>query len=379
MKEKGGDPGPLLKAFDEAEKRLAGAREALDGQRQQHTELLKRLAAASGVDPHLARLAEAAEKDLAKLGALFDEVPMAEAKAAIKDTLEEMGAAIEWREKRLKEEIAEGKHGMGRHGPQTGLESQAMRASTTEAYLDVPSGKVKNRGGVTPDSGSNPAGTAQRTVTWNAIDITYAEEEGKRVIVDVDKTVKSIVATASNSGASQIGSMWATPVLEKRAFDIVNAIARKMNPYQEYKKKTGTGYNDFKSLEIFLGPEQSGGAGWGYAVKKTGNKSDHLDEPTARAILNDFQDGKITLDQLFKAMQVKLMETGEDGKNMVQGVTAIFRRTNRTDTFKMVTMYPDNEQTKLEWRPNKDYTGNLEFKGPPPTGTKTFDMTKVPT
>ena len=59
---------------------------------------------------------------------------------------------------------------MGRHGPQTGLEAQGVRAATSEAYLDTSGStpKVKARGpGVTPDSASNPAGTAQRSVDRN--------------------------------------------------------------------------------------------------------------------------------------------------------------------------------------------------------------------
>ncbi len=393
MKEKGGDPSTLLKDFDVAEKRLNGAREALDKQRREHAELLKRLEKAANVDPNLKRIAEQAEKDMSKLDKLFDDIPVATAKAQIKTTLEEMGAAIEWREKQLKQEISDGKHGIGRHGPQTGLEGQGVRAATSEAYLDtnMTNPKVKARGpGVTPDSASNPSGTAQRsvdrddkgkatgtTVRWNAIDITYAEEDGKRVITDVDKTAKSIAASGSNSGASLIGSLWATPVLEKRAFDIVDGIAKKLAKYEQYKK-TGPGYNDFKTLEITLGQAESGGAGWGYMMKKKGKQSQFLDEPTAKKYLHEFQDGDISLDELFKKLNVKLADTDENGKNMVMGVTAIYRRANKTDDFKLVTMYPNNEVDKLEWRPNKDYTGTLEFKGPPPVGSKTFNMLALP-
>lgn len=393
MKEKSGDPAALLKEFDAAEKRLNTAREGLDEQRRQHGELLKRLESASSVDPNLIRIAQAAEADLAKLDSLFEDIPMQTARDQIQSKLEEMGAAVEWREKRLKQEIAEGKHGMGRHGPQTGLEAQGVRASTSEAYLDTSGStpKVKARGaGVTPDSVSNPSGTAQRsvnrnpdgtpvdtTVRWNAVDITYAEEDGKRVIVDVDKTAKQIVATASLSGASTIGSLWATPVLEKRAFDIVDGIAKKMAVYQQYKK-TGAGYNDFKSLEITLGQAESGGAGWGYMMKKTGKHSQSLDEPTAKGFLHEFQDGKISLEELFKKLSVKMADTDDTGKNMVMGVTAIYRRSTTSGPFTQVTMYPNNEVNKLEWRPNKDYTGTLEFKSPPPIGSKTFNMLALP-
>ncbi len=393
MKENSGDPAPLLKEFDLAEKRLNGARDALVEQRRQHKELLDRLGKSKTVDPNLKRIAEAAEADMAKLDTLFDDIPLQTARDQIEGKLKEMGAAIEWREKRMKEEIADGKHGMGRHGPQTGLEAQGVRASTSEAYVDntTSTPKVKARGaGVTPDSASNPMGTAQRsvdrnvdgtakdtTVRWNAVDITYAEEDGKRVIVDVDKTAKAIVATATLSGASLVGSMWATPVLEKRAFDIVDGIAKKMAKYQKYKK-TGAGYNDFKQLEITLGVAESGGAGWGYMMKKTGDKGVSLDAPTAKGFLTEFQDGKITLEQLFKKLSVKMADTDDTGKNMVMGVTAIYRRAAITDAFKQVTMYPNNEVDKLEWKPNKDYTGNLEFTGPTPVGSKVFNMLALP-
>ena len=63
---------------------------------------------------------------------------------------------------------------------------------------------------------------------------------------------------------------------------------------------------------------------------------------------------------------------------MIQGATAIFRRSNKTASFTMVTMYPNNDEDHLEWRPNKDYTGTLEFKGPSPVGTKTFNMLSMP-
>ena len=391
MKEKGGDPTAKLKEFDVAEKRLNGARDALAEQRRQHGELLKMLDKASAVDPALKRLAEAAEKDLATLDSLIDDIPMQTAKDQIQKTLEEMGAAAEWREKRLKQEIAEGKHGMGRHGPQTGLEAQGVRAATSEAYLDTSGStpKVKARGpGVTPDSASNPAGTAQRSVDrnpdgtpagttakWNKVEITYVEEDGKRVIADVDKTAMAIVESGPLSGASTIGSMWATPVLEKRAYDIIDAIATKMQPYTHYKKK-GPGYNEFKTIEITLGQKESGGAGWGYMVKKSGKASHSLSAATAKDLLHKFQDGKLTLDALFKLLSVRMADTDDTGKNMVMGVTAIYRRGATNEAFKLVTMYPDNSSDKLEWMPNKDYTGSLEFKSA--TDTKTFNMLAMP-
>ena len=83
-------------------------------------------------------------------------------------------------------------HGTGRHGAQTGLDRQALRAATQ---------------GVTPDKQGNKHGVTQHTAKWNKVTIEYEEKEnGEKVIKNRSSVEKSIIAAADTIVKSDIGS-----------------------------------------------------------------------------------------------------------------------------------------------------------------------------
>lgn len=354
----------LEKEFEAAQTRIAAARDQVGKQQAQLSHLQSEYEKkASKPDSRLSQIFAAANSQISRLESLLEEIPVDEARKALEATVKEMAEATAWREERIKAEATgTAGHATGRHGAQTGLERQARRAATSESYLDTSgsTAKVKTRGGVTPDQPGNAAGTAQQTTSWNGIDITWAELDGKRVIAERAVTVKSLMSGPTSTGGSLVGSLWGTPVLEKRAFDAVTDVATKLRAYTQYQKANGS-WGDFKQLNVSLGPTKSGGAGWGYAVKKTGKKGTALTEPQANAVLDSFEKGSITLDELFKQMSVAMV-ADENGKNMVQGVTAIFRRQNVTDAFRMVTQYPNGDISADGWKPFDQAAGTMKFR-----------------
>jgi len=324
-------------------------------------------------DPALARQIQGAEDRLRDLDEVLDTASIGQAQANLKETVQLMAEATAWRKERLKEEASSHAHGTGRHDAQTGLERQARRAATTEEYDDG-SGKIKQRKvnvggkdkviGTAPDHEGNEAGTAQKITTWNGIKLTYTEENGKRVIKDRKKSAEALLGAANpGTDGSSTGSMWATPVLEKEAYDTALAYANKLKDYT-HRQKSGGQWLEFNSVTIKLGKPKKG-PGWGYAVKKTAMPA----VADAENILIAFEDGKITLDQLFRRMSVELL-SDDGGAKMIPGATVVLNRTDSTKPWKLLTQYPNADLSGTGWEPFRNASGSIKFrKGTSDPGT----------
>lgn len=244
-------------------------------------------------------------------------------------------------------------HGVGRHGPQTGLDRQAQRVGTAE--------------GVTPERPGNEHGTTQHTATWHKVTIVYEQDEsGKKVIKSRSELEKNIVAAVDTEFATSKGSMWATPVLEREAVKKAIDTAKAMQAHTEYQDSTGA-WKPFTSLAITLGKPDSS-AGWGYGVERDGAT---VDKAVAANLLNEFEEGRKSLDDLLKDLNVKLF-TRDGGVEMIHHAIVVFKRTSSGDKWDLVTHYPDRTLTTANvgwecarnWRP-----GNVVFRGPQGTAT----------
>ena len=264
-----------------------------------------------------------------------------ESRKELEKLVGEMGEAVAWQDDQLG---GEG-HGTGRHGAQTGLDRQAMRAATEE--------------GVTPDQPGNKAGVTRHQTTWNKVKITYEEdEEGKRVIKDKDVTAKNIVNVITQSMKSDTGSMWATPVLEREAVTTALKTANALKKYEKYEKDSN--YKNFLRLSVVV-PKPSKGPGWGYAVVKDGPA---IDPGVALGVLADFEKGAKTLDQMFSDLNVKLVSV-DGGAKMIPHAIVVFKRDNVGDAWKLVTHYPnmDLSASDVGWECERDWRpGSVKFK-----------------
>lgn len=267
---------------------------------------------------------------ISALDEMLDSVPVDQARSQIEALIAKQAEAQQWQEERVKAEQGGEGHGTGRHGAQTGMERQAMRASSQD--------------GVTPDQAGNSAGTAQVTEKWNKVTVTYAEEGGKRVIANRAEVEKQIAASFDReqySGGN--ASMWATPVLEKEAFDRAAAIAAKFKPFTHYatgqKSQAHQVTNELTSLTLKMGPPASA-PGWGYALKRGGPAVPLSDIKSA---VSDFEQGKTSLNDMFKALNVKLVEkAGDGGVKMVPHCLVVLTRSSAAADWKFKTHFPDD-------------------------------------
>ncbi|KIC32598.1 hypothetical protein [Leisingera sp. ANG-S5] len=287
------------------------------------------------------------------LDEMLDSVPVDQARSQIEALIKKQAEAQQWQEERIKAEDGGEGHGTGRHGAQTGMERQAMRASSQD--------------GVTPDQSGNSSGTAQVTEKWNKVKITYTEEDGKRVIANRSEVEKQIAASFDRkqySGGN--ASMWATPVLEKEAFDRATTIAAKFKGFTHYAtgKKTQANQvtDELTSLTLKMGPPASA-PGWGYALKRDGAAVSLNDIKSA---VSDFEQGKSSLDEMFKALNVKLVEkSGGGGVKMVPHCLVVLTRSSTAGDWKFKTHFPDDRlgSSDIGWETERNQSkGDVTFK-----------------
>jgi hypothetical protein len=301
-------------------------------------------------DPEAMRVIGAAQKNMAQIEKLLDDVPFDVAQAAISGTVKEMEEATRWHEEQIKREAKAEQDGdqikphiAGRHGPQTGLGRQARRAGTAAH--------------VTPDQPGNNAGAPQ-LVAWNKVDITYTEQGGKRVVKNRLKVAQALVDQMTRAGGGDNSSIWATPVLEKEAVDRALTHARNVKQYVKYVSNSNPGGTDFKSLTILL-DKPAKQPGWGYAVKNTSGT--YITPADADLILRDFEAGKITEDEMLKKMDVELKST-DGGVDMVEYCRMIFKRSSTSDDWTLLTGYPDAAVTHVGFSPHNNFPSNLRLK-----------------
>ena len=318
--------------IEASEGRLEDAKQELASSREALLENVKTLKAEK-LDKQKAIVAALGtmQARIKALDSMLDDVPIDQARAALAATVKKMAEATEWREAQLKKEAGGGEgHGTSRHGTQTGMDRQARRAATAD--------------GVTPEQPDNPTGVTQ-SVVWNKVKITYTEENGKRVVENREKLAQTLATEISNtqfSGGN--ASMWASPVLEKEAYDKAMVVGRKLMGYTHYAtgdtSSAGMVATNFTSLTVVL-DEPTSGPGWGYAVTRKGTA---IDPVLATAVLKKFEEGDITLDKLFQNLNVELIEKpNKGGVMMVPRCKVVLTRATETDDWKLKTHYPDHK------------------------------------
>lgn len=294
---------------------------------------------------------------ISALDEMLDSVPVDQARAQIEALIKKQAEAQAWQEERLKAEEGGEGHGTGRHGAQTGMERQAMRASTQD--------------GVTPDQDGNTSGVSRQekgvtqTETWNQVKVTYTEEDGKRVIADIDKTAQNIVNKFDRTQYSGgKGSMWATPVLEKEAVEAALDVANKLKDFTHWAEGNTSDHTavttEFKNLTVLLG-KPSSSVGWGYAVERDG---DAVDVSTVKSELKKFETGAQTMDQLFKALNVKFIER-DGGVKMIPHCRVVLERSAGGGAWKLKTHYPDDSISsgQLGWETRRNQPkGDITFR-----------------
>lgn len=292
---------------------------------------------------------ERTRQAIAALEDVLQSTPIDQARQELQATVKKMADATQWREERLKAEATSSSHATSRHGAQTGLERQARRAATAES--------------VTPEQGDNKSGSAQ-TISWNSVEFTYTVgKDGKREIKDRVKVATAMVGTATAGGpATNVGSMWATPVLEKESYDLAMSHAAKLKKYTQFKRVNGS-WAPFTSATFIVNKSP----GWGYAVKRTGA---HVSIPDAEAVLRDFETGKIDHDQMFKRLNTELYAV-DGGAKLIPYAVVVLRRASATDDWTLLTQYPDNTKTAVKWEPQRNWAPSSVDLRETPTGPVT--------
>ncbi len=202
-------------------------------------------------------------------------------------------------------------------------------------------------------------GVTQSVTTWNKVKIEYeTNKDGTKVIKKRTAVAQNLIRATSNQLGSQTGSMWATPVLEREAVKTAINTAKAMEGYLEYNN--GGVWKPFTSLAITLN-KPSSAPGWGYAVVRDGGTVSVADAENA---LIDFEKGDLTLDELFKELNVKLV-TRDGGAEMIHHAVVVFRRTNPGDKWTLVTHYPNHKLTNADvgWECERDWRpGSVTFR-----------------
>jgi hypothetical protein len=169
--------------------------------------------------------------------------------------------------------------------------------------------------------------------------------------------------------------MWATPVLEKMAYDTALVLANKMKDYTHYQKSNGS-WGDFKKYTVFLNPPD-GQPGWGYAVEHDPSDA-YVTKEEAEDILKDFETGQISLDQMFRNFNAKL--AGTDGAaDLIKHATVVFKRGAVGGAWELLTMYPKGKLSASGWECQQNWqSGSLVFRKGVGGAQDTFQNNTLP-
>jgi hypothetical protein len=301
---------------------------------------------AAALKPLLAKVVEiqtkydGIAKALAAPGKISDNAELKGAQDAIKGKVGEMSDATRWQQSEVK--AAQGganKHGTGRHGAQTGLESQAQRIASD----------------VTPDQAHNEGGTAQLTAQWKTTIKWTKNPDGTRKITEPAKIVSTVVDELNRTLGTSTSSMFLNPVLEKEAVDRALDIAKNQCKWTEWND--GTNWKPLLSLTIVVPPPKtaqgyglSAGKGEGF-VKKAATD--------AAALVKDFETGKIkTIDELMEKLNVQLTpdRTGV-GAAMIRHARVVLSRSAANAAWTNKTQFPTPDAPSWEVAKNVSLTG----------------------
>jgi hypothetical protein len=267
------------------------------------------------------------------------------------------GVATRQNEERLKAEVAahDGSHGYGRHGAQTGWESQLIRAVTQ----------------ITPDQPSDPMGLNPTIRRWNGNVMAYSDHDGSATfdIFENHGNTPGNYGTAAGTTAGGFLTPEAQFLARARGEIVIAGLTGPEHYAATYLFKTGpkTMRAPINSVHVVVGPPQPGAPyGLGFSRKDPKNYPRHTREFVVKCI-DGFYERK-TGDQLFPGVTAAthkfnmialrrkkpLFETIEDLcaffdlDLLWQGsCSLIYRRTHDVAThthggWRLITMFPDD-------------------------------------
>lgn len=281
-----------------------------------------------------------------KLGTIRKSVeadPFASVKAQLEGTIKEMSDALEWQEQELARAGADNSHGTGRHGAQTGVDRQARRAATD---------------GVAADSAGNEAGVTRHETTWNAVSIEWEEDPatGKRTIKSRTPVQKQVIAEVTRVVTSNRGSAFSTPVLEKKAVDTAISLMNSKGWNEictSAPSNPSPNWRDLKSVAVVVEAPKaldidgtSYTKSWGYQVGRKDAATMAVGD--ANVVLDKFEKGEITEDQMLNQLGVEKLLDG-DALKKIPYATVVLTRGDGTSPWKSKTHYPNADATAAGW------------------------------
>ena len=221
-------------------------------------------------------------------------------------------------------------HGSARHGAQGGLDRGAARAATKNEFR--------------PDSPQNRDGVTRHVKAWNKVELTWEDlPDGKKKLADRKLVARTVLAeTFPGENPSATTSMFLNPVLEKEAVDQALKVAARCL----WKFKANR--QPLLELGMVIGKPASA-PGWGYSISKIpGLRKKSVGD--AVALLEDFEAGTITIDELLKKLNVQIAtdRTGA-GALLVPFATVVLVRKTPDDPWTSKTHYPDDRPGAVSW------------------------------
>jgi hypothetical protein len=264
------------------------------------------------------------------VGKLADNAALSASAKAIEGDVKKMADASQWlREEHNRVAAGDDAHGSARHGAQSGLDRGAARAGTKNDFR--------------PDSPQNPDGVTRNKRTWNKVELEWETlANGKRKLINktlIPKTMLTEVYPAQNDVGTT--SMFLNPVLEKEAVD--TALEKAKQCVWKYKA------NKQPLLELGITVKPKSTPGWGYSISKIqGVQKKAISQ--AEALLKQFEDGDIEMDELLKKLdvQIKTDRTGA-GALLIPYAKVVLVRSSPNDPWKSKTHYPDDRLNTTGW------------------------------
>lgn len=222
------------------------------------------------------------------------------------------------------------RHGSGRHGAQTGLEQQARRAGTGGTTAD----QDGNEMGLSRDHYDEDTGNPVQKITWNKVDVKWTEgENGQRVVTTQAKEL--VLAAESRFQSTDKSSWFLSPALEKEAVDRAVKAAKDQVDFDEV---WDNGWRPLDSIAIVVG-KPAKAKGYGHGVRLAGGTTPLA---TANQLLDQFRRGKLTPDELLKALHTELRSEGVGkGATLLPHVRVVLKRGG--SGWKPLTWFPTDE------------------------------------
>lgn len=228
------------------------------------------------------------------------------------------------------------KHGTGRHGAHTGLEQQALRAAAGGTSADQEDNEWgDSRDKAAPEKSTSPASGPNKeswTMGGEVFELEYEDGvNGERTIknqsaalANFEKIARKIEARGAKTSTS---SNFLSPELEMEAAERAKAVAKQC-VWDETWDDQKNAWVPIDRFFVYVGPPKKiRSKGWGHSVVRDrdeeGNSVAKMKLVQANKVLNAFRKGKISPDQMMKAMNVSMATEGKGKGATLQPVARV--------------------------------------------------------